>query len=29
MANTVNPVDENSLVVATMDGKVEWLEFNP
>lgn len=27
MANTVNVVDENSLVVATMDGKVEWLEF--
>ena len=27
MANTVNVVDDHSLVVATMDGKVEWLEF--
>ena len=27
MANTVNVVSEHSLVVATMDGKVEWLEF--
>jgi outer membrane protein assembly factor BamB/predicted phosphodiesterase len=29
MANTVNVVSEYSLVVATMDGKVEWLEFVP
>ncbi|MBN3581894.1 PQQ-binding-like beta-propeller repeat protein [Algoriphagus aestuarii] len=27
MANTVHVVDEHSLVVATMDGKVEWLTF--
>lgn len=27
MANTVQVVNDHSLVVATMDGKVEWLEF--
>jgi outer membrane protein assembly factor BamB/predicted phosphodiesterase len=27
MANTVNVIDEHSLVVATMDGKIEWLSF--
>lgn len=27
MANTVNVIDDHSVVVATMDGKVEWLEL--
>lgn len=29
MANTVNVVSDHSLIVSTMDGKVEWLEFHP
>ncbi|MCH7413092.1 PQQ-binding-like beta-propeller repeat protein [Belliella sp. R4-6] len=27
MVNTVNVISDTSLIVATMDGKVEWLEF--